>query len=255
MTNPTRVNDDANTQVCADAETAQPATETHSDVTYQVTPAQDGLVSYKPAMTGCAYCKRSDVPLRQADYVDKPACDPCAQIVERAMAMRLSQEAMAKANNPAAKPDIPEAWEDEALKVGEQAAMRARFEYEATMRAYEKQREDNEPAYWLKSDPCPPWCTNTNLHKSSDDPADREHDSDVLSVSLESMPPSVAYAEFRPPEVTAMLVQKFREVEPRVYINDSSDGTNLYATLDEAEKLAYDLLFLVAQARGKSSST
>lgn len=150
---------------------------------------------------------------------------------------------------------VPEPWERDARKAGEQAAMSVRFQYEATMRAYETQRDSSQPAYWLKSHPCPSWCTNGDLHKSSDDPDDRAHDSDVLSVSFDTMPPSVAYAEFRAPEATVMLTQKFREAEPRIYINDSSDGTNLYATLDEAEKLAHDLLFLVAQARGGTSST
>lgn len=147
---------------------------------------------------------------------------------------------------------IPDAWEQSAKQAGERAAMKVRFEYEATMQALDKQCANGEPAYWLKSHPCPPWCTHSVLHRSSDDPADREHGSDVLSVSLDSMPPSVAYAEFRAPALTVMLTQRFREVEPRVYLNDSSDGTNLYATLDEAEKLAHDLLFLVRQGRGQA---
>lgn len=198
----------------------------------------------------CAYCKRTDVPLRRADYVDKTACDACAQIIERAMAARVSQDMLPVGNNPAPIREVPAAWEKSAQQAGERAAMAVRYKYEAEQRAYEHERANNKPAYWLASHPCPPWCTNDALHRSSDMPDDRMHDSDMHAVSLHTMEPGTVFAEFAAPEVTMLLVQRFREVEPRVFINDSGDDARLYATLDEAEKIAFALLDLVRQARG-----
>jgi hypothetical protein len=146
-------------------------------------------------------------------------------------------------------PAIPEAWEQAAREAGEKAAMSVRFEYEATMMASAKQRASKQPAYWLESHPCPAWCANPGSHRSGDDPADRAHDSDTLAVTLDTMPPSVAYAVYAAPEMTFGLTQTYREVEPRVFATKDGDEI-LHATLDEAEHMAFVLLDLVRRARG-----
>lgn len=149
---------------------------------------------------------------------------------------------------------LPEAWEEDARKAAKRAELAVHIKYDATMEAYAKQRESDEPAYWLSTHPCPAWCINSGLHKSGDAIDDREHDSGAQSVSFDSMEPSVGYAEFAAPEMTFMLTQRFREVEPRVCME--MDGEPLaYATLAEAERIANVLLGLVALARGKASST
>jgi hypothetical protein len=145
---------------------------------------------------------------------------------------------------------LPESWEKAAQIAAQRADMKVRAEYEATAQAYDKQRASDEPAYWLAGDPCPAWCTNGPLHKSSDGPADREHDSDIMRQSLNSMPPITAFADFRAPEVTLTLTKKYREVEARVEIS-TSDQDAYFATLDEAEGLAFALLDLVRQGRGQ----
>ncbi|MFI9846520.1 DUF6907 domain-containing protein [Nonomuraea sp. NPDC051941] len=151
----------------------------------------------------------------------------------------------------ATEPQLPATWEEEARKAGEQAAFRVRVSYDAEMRAYEHERATKPTAYWLASDPCAPWCTNDDIHRSSDVPDDRVHDSAVHTVSLYTMEPVTVFAEFTAPELTLQLTQRYREGEPRVFLNDSGDDTRLYATLDEAEKIAFALLDLVRQGRGQ----
>lgn len=146
--------------------------------------------------------------------------------------------------------ELPESWKEDARQAAERAARAVRIQHEATMEAYAKQRASREPAYWLASHPCPSWCTNAALHRSGDAIADREHDSDTLSVSFDAMEPSVGYAEFAAPEMTVMLTQRFREVEPRVCVEMEGEPV-AHATLDEAEQLAFALLDLVRQGRGQ----
>jgi hypothetical protein len=150
-----------------------------------------------------------------------------------------------------AKPDreIPEAWAQKASEAGERAEMSVKFEYLATMDAYDNESRE-EPAYWLATHPCPSWCQRTSQHASSDEPDDRAHDGDVESVALNSMPPVVTMARFAAPTLTFMLTANFRETEPRILINDSGDKFQAEATLDEAEKIAHTLLALVREGRG-----
>lgn len=154
-----------------------------------------------------------------------------------------------------AKPDreIPEAWEKDATAAGERAAMAVKFEYLATMDAFDNDRQSDAPAYWLASDPCPEWCANQSLHRSDDEPCDRAHDGVTFAISLNSMSPVVIQdpaARFGAPELRFMLTKKFREVEPRVWINDDADKVDKYATLDEIEQIAHTLLALVREGRG-----
>ncbi|MER7505285.1 hypothetical protein AB0L05_17195 [Nonomuraea pusilla] len=53
-----------------------------------------------------------------------------------------------------------------------------------------------------------------------------------------------------PPELTLSLDRKNREKEARVTAN-ISDDTFAYLTLDEAEQVAYDPLYLVGRGRGQ----
>lgn len=145
---------------------------------------------------------------------------------------------------------LPEAWARDARKAGQDATQSVHHQYEATMIAYQRQRESDAPAYWLVTHPCPPWCRITDTHQSSDDPGDRVHDSEVHAVTFDSMEPSTAYAEFRAPEMTAQLTQGYREVEARVSVEFEGDPIAA-ATLDEAEQLAFALLALVRQGRGQ----
>ncbi|MFI9552673.1 DUF6907 domain-containing protein [Nonomuraea endophytica] len=153
-------------------------------------------------------------------------------------------------------PQVPAAWEETAVLAGTRAANAIRFQYVGQMSARKNERDD-EPAYWLESHPCPDWCTRS-LHLGSDHPSDRHHDSATDYVWLDTMEPEVFEQpehRFGAPQVNFHLTQHYREREPRIYISNSAEDLNLYASLDEAEKLANALLALVAQARGKTSST
>ncbi|WP_336208213.1 DUF6907 domain-containing protein [Nonomuraea sp. LPB2021202275-12-8] len=144
---------------------------------------------------------------------------------------------------------LPEAWARDAIEAGKRAADSVRFQYVATMRALQRQRESGESPYWLASHPCPPWCRNTGTHLSSDSPEDRAHDSEVHAVQFDSMEPSTAFADFRAPEMTFQLTLAFREVEARVFVEFEGEHVAA-ATLDEAERIARSILSLVEQARG-----
>jgi len=146
---------------------------------------------------------------------------------------------------------LPEAWARDAVKAAKDATQSVVSQYEATMIAYQRQRESDAPAYWLANSPCPAWCRTTDTHQSSDDPGDRAHDSEVHAVHFDTMEPSTSYAEFRAPEMTVALVQQYREVEARVSVEFEGDPIAA-ATLDEAEQLAFALLELVRQGRGQA---
>ncbi|WP_157251013.1 DUF6907 domain-containing protein [Nonomuraea typhae] len=152
-------------------------------------------------------------------------------------------------------PQVPEAWEDKAYREGFAAANKVRFQYVGMAKARENERDD-EAAYWLESHPCPEWCSRA-LHLGSDHPTDRMHDSAIGFVSLNTMEPEV-YPDpdrFGAPQVNFQLTQHYREVEPRIYVSNSAQDLNLYASLDEAEQFANALLTLVARGRGEGSPT
>lgn len=198
----------------------------------------------------CVYCRKTDVPLSETVHTKRMACDACTAIVDPAMETRVEQAADTPL--PAPEKELPRGWEQAAKQAAVTAEKSVRGTYDATMLAYDHQRASGEPAFWLTSHPCPPWCADGSLHSSSDSPEDREHDSDVHSVSLDAMEPSVAFAEFRAPAVTVFLTQHFREVEPRVCLEKDNDPIG-YATLDEAEQLAFALLDLVRKGRRQES--
>ena len=144
---------------------------------------------------------------------------------------------------------LPSAWEKAARDAADLADRRVRAEYESTMQAIKAERVSGAPAYWLRSFPCPEWCTDTDAHRSSDDPADRQHDSDVHAVTFETMRPSTSYATYQAPDLALGLTQGYREAEARVWMEMDGEPVG-HASLDEAEQLAFHLLDLVRRARG-----
>lgn len=197
----------------------------------------------------CTYCLKVKPDVRIAAGVDKPACEECAGIVQRALEARGYE---AKPVQPAAETQLPQSWERDAQKAAERAAMSVRSQYECTMRALSKDSKDRERAYWLDSFPCPSWCAYPETHRNGDQPDERIHDGDPLAVTFATEEPSTAFAEFRAPEMKLFLLQGYREAEPRVHLEKEGEPV-AWATLDEAEQLAFHLLDLVRQARGQDS--
>ena len=144
---------------------------------------------------------------------------------------------------------LPAAWEKAAQEAASKAAEAVRIEYQSAMQAIKAERDSDAPAYWLQSFPCPEWCTDTDAHRSSDDPADRQHDSDVHAVAFETMRPSTSYATYQAPDLALGLTQGYREAEARVWMEMDGEPVG-HASLDEAEQLAFHLLDLVRRARG-----
>ncbi|SDJ93347.1 DUF6907 domain-containing protein [Nonomuraea jiangxiensis] len=157
-----------------------------------------------------------------------------------------SEPATTDANDPAVAAHI----QKEADKAAEAAAAKVRYRHAATMDAVRKDLRERPTAYWLTSHPCDQWCTNGNIHRSGDDPDDRVHESDFHSVTFDTMDPSTSYAEYQPPEMRFLLQRGYRESEPRLYM-EMEDEPVAWATLREAELLAFRILDLVRQARGQ----
>lgn len=225
------LNDEAttNTQDRADAETVRP--------------------------TACTYCRRTDVDIHIAAGVDKPACETCAEILQRALEIRAAQ-AEAKTER-----ELPPTVEARAHDVSVSAYLAFKSQWQTEMAAHENERQaistgTVEPAAWLAEDPCDPWCVGGLDHDNSTHPSDRAHYGASFVMPLLTMEPVVVcYPErWAQPELMMSLDRRYREKEARVAVN-VGDTTVAQATLDEAEKIAHTLLDLVAQARGKTSST
>lgn len=111
-------------------------------------------------------------------------------------------------------------------------------------------REAKNPPVWL-TQPCPAWCVTR--HSGPDDPGDRIHDSPLMAVPLLTMDfinyESPTEPRFAPVELMVDLVQGYREAEPRIVLNDTSDKWSDYLSLYEAEQLAKNLTALVDAAR------
>lgn len=119
-------------------------------------------------------------------------------------------------------------------------------------KAYQHEAAEHPPAAWLAEDPCPVWCAGGPDHVNSAHPDDRVHFSHAAITPLVTMPYEAAGypARFLPPELTVSLDLNYREKEPRVTFS-ADDGALWYkATLAEAQKIAHDILMLIAQARG-----
>lgn len=198
-------------------------------------------ITPEPVSGACAYCKRTDVPVRTVASVGKQACGACAEIVDRGMTARGVQPVE----------PLPASWERDAQTAATRAAMAVRCDYESTMKALDKDNSDDRPrAYWLDSFPCPAWCAYPETHRNGDHPEERAHDSDTLAVTFATEAPSTAYAEYQAPEMKFFLTQGYREAEARVHVEKEGEPV-AWATLDEAQQMAFNLLALVRQARGQ----
>ncbi|TMR95601.1 DUF6907 domain-containing protein [Nonomuraea basaltis] len=212
-------------------------------------------ITPEPTTATCTYCKRTDVPLRQAAHVDRLACDPCAAIVERAMEIR--QEQAEPKPSPAPKPELPPTVEARAHDVSVSAYVAFKAQWESEMAAHENERQaihegTAKPAAWLAEDPCPSWCAGGLDHDAATHPTDRNHFGPSTIIPLVTMEPVVrCYPEqWAQPELMVSLDRRYREREARVYLS-KDDSNGVYATLAEAERLAHELLALVAEARGE----
>ncbi|MER7363550.1 DUF6907 domain-containing protein [Nonomuraea wenchangensis] len=149
--------------------------------------------------------------------------------------------------------DLPDAWIKAAETKGRDRAVEVKSAYVSELYAYAHEKASGTPALWLETDPCPAWC-DSRLHKTSDHPDDRGHDGATSVHRLLSMPViPMRFADgtrWAAPELHLQLVKEYRDVEPRVFINDSEDQVRLHATLDELEEIANAMLDLVRQGRG-----
>ncbi|MFI6496954.1 DUF6907 domain-containing protein [Nonomuraea typhae] len=148
--------------------------------------------------------------------------------------------------------ELPGAWRQKAEHSASLARQAVVCEFEARGEAMANERTTSSYPYWLASHPCPSWCVRTDRHSARDEPDDRAHDGEIMSVALDGMPPiviSYPEARFVAPELQFRLTAHYREKEPRIYISDAAYQLALHATLDEAEQIASLLLTLVSQGR------
>ena len=279
------------TQVCADAETAQPASETRGDVTYDAfeeaqgelaeatkrlhasfTDHADGEAAQSRQAHKCQpWCKRHDPDgdichaeeisgaglTYQADeghriYLDDEGFSP-EEAADLGRAV-LSQVEKANQKTRLTLADLPPSWVKDAEIKGREHTEMVKHGHLSEMIANAHEAGSDEPALWLQTDPCPEWCHNASLHKTSDHPDDRAHDSVTIVVPLltmEAVPMTFADGtRYAAPELHLQLVKEYRECEPRAFINDSGDQVRMHASLDELEEIANAMLDMVRQGRG-----
>lgn len=154
--------------------------------------------------------------------------------------------------------DISPTIRERAEQAGRDAALRFAARCRAEMKAHENETAARKAgtapaAAWLAEDPCPAWCVAELDHAAATHPADRAHYGPTASVPLVTMEPTViGYPTvWAQPELNVSLDQRYREREPRIVIG-VGDDTFAYATLDEAEQIAHDVLEFVHQARAAS---
>lgn len=103
---------------------------------------------------------------------------------------------------------------------------------------------------WLPNG-CPPWCEWGPLHKDGDAIDDRWHSGGSVSFPLtaEDPLPTGHHCEGDGAEVDVSLIQEYREAEPRVWLGREGSRQGMHLTLEEAERLACELLDRVRLAR------
>ncbi|MBN6051325.1 hypothetical protein JYK22_05215, partial [Nonomuraea sp. RK-328] len=153
-------------------------------------------------------------------------------------------------------PEIPPTVRERAEEAGRQAVQSFTREYLAELKAHEnaavtRHAGTAQPARWLADDPCPAWCVGGIDHEDGTHPDDRAHYGPTTLVELVTMEPVVtSYPEqWAPVEASIALDKRYREREARVLIG-TGDQTHMWATLDEAERLAGAIIDMVRQARG-----
>lgn len=109
--------------------------------------------------------------------------------------------------------------------------------------------------FWLHT-PCPPWCDG--IHEDSDLVVDRRHRSSWgKRITLSTMEPTRVEVgvvddrvRYEPCLLDVRLDQAYREIEPRVRIEEIHHRGRFILTLTEAERLSKALTQAVARARG-----
>jgi hypothetical protein len=112
--------------------------------------------------------------------------------------------------------------------------------------------------WWLGK--CPAWCTDGH-HEVQEHPEDRVHRHwEFVAVELTTADlvcvgkNNAGQWMHEPPELTVDLEQEWREIEPRVVLNQETNAEfALHMTLAEAEELANGLLAAVRTGRGESA--
>jgi hypothetical protein len=115
---------------------------------------------------------------------------------------------------------------------------------------------------WLP-DGCPPWCEMGPLHKDIDYLDDRVHSGSSVHITLTAEEPplgpgvtpdgkgrierSVPYDD--PATADVHLQQHYREATPRVWVGRNESRIGMYLTLNEAERLAHEILKRAAAGR------
>jgi hypothetical protein len=97
---------------------------------------------------------------------------------------------------------------------------------------------------------CPSWCEWGPLHKDDDGIDDRWHSGGGVSFALTAEEPlSPHHCNSDGAEVDVSLIQDYREASPRVWVGREGTNQGMHLTLDEAERLARELLGRVELAR------
>ncbi|WP_431900244.1 DUF6907 domain-containing protein [Nonomuraea sp. bgisy101] len=156
--------------------------------------------------------------------------------------------------NPQLEYVLPDSVKLRAIEHGERAERAFVATWQAEQKAYRNEAAKKRPAAWLVEDPCPAWCVGGENHANSTHPDDRVHFSYSAITPLVTMAYEAAGHPdmFMPPELTVSLDLAYRERDPRVTISADDGATTFKATLAEAEKVALDILRLVAEARGQT---
>ncbi|MFI6299514.1 DUF6907 domain-containing protein [Nonomuraea sp. NPDC050790] len=120
---------------------------------------------------------------------------------------------------------------------------------ECDMHAFQRERAADSPA-WLTA--CPAWCIED--HHGADHPDDRVHWSAYRSTPAHTMQYEDCGSPNEPGHMahsaSLVLVQHYREAEPRVSLSDNAnDKWSLQMTLAEAEQVARHILDIIHTAR------
>lgn len=104
---------------------------------------------------------------------------------------------------------------------------------------------------WLTSG-CPSWCAYPERHADSDKYDDRIHDgitTEIILTAEESIRGHDGAVYDDPSQVDITMSQHYREASPRIWVGRNQTDEGVHLTLDEAERLARELLLRVAIVR------
>lgn len=128
---------------------------------------------------------------------------------------------------------------------------------ECDIHEWERKKQASPPV-WM-TEPCPGWCLSNygeHIHGGEDAPEDRHHLSAVTVQPLLTMEfpnyESPTTPRYAPLDLMVDLLQHYREAEPRVVVNDTSDKFTLYLSLDEAQQHAVNVMEMVRAGRTRT---